>query len=149
SLSLAAYLLAMLVVFVDLVDLVVRLLVRRRNAKGPRGEGPTSVRLDVGEFTPHQMALHLRPYALVVSVHDAEDEIDDFLEAMAPYRDRLWVMDDASTDHTWFRLERSGVRCFRGAANRKKPAAIKDLVGRLPPEIATVVVLDPDVRFKD
>jgi cellulose synthase/poly-beta-1,6-N-acetylglucosamine synthase-like glycosyltransferase len=149
ALDVTGYLLASLVVFVDLIDLVVRIFVRSRNARGPQGELPTSVRLDVGEFTPRQMGLHLRPYALLVSVYNAEDEIDDFLEAMAAYRDRLWIIDDASTDQTWLRLQASGVRCFRASANRKKPAGIKDLVARLPPEIATVVVLDPDVRFLD
>jgi cellulose synthase/poly-beta-1,6-N-acetylglucosamine synthase-like glycosyltransferase len=145
ALNLVGYLLASLVVFVDLLDLVVRAFVRRRGALGR--EPSTSVPLAAGEFTPYQMRVHLQPYALLVSLHDAEDEVDDFLEALAPHRDRLWVIDDASTDGTWFRLERSGVRCFRAPTNLKKPAAIKELLGRLPPEIATVVVLDPDVRF--
>jgi cellulose synthase/poly-beta-1,6-N-acetylglucosamine synthase-like glycosyltransferase len=139
------YLIASLVVFVDLMDLAVRAFVRRRDVLGK--EPSTSIPLATGELTPYQMRLHLRPYALLVSLHDAEDEIDDFLEAMAPHRDHLWVIDDASTDGTWFRLERSGLRCFRAPTNLKKPAAIKELLGRLPPEIATVVVLDPDVRF--
>lgn len=145
GLNLLGYLLASLVVFVDLIDLVVRAFVARRD---PGGREPsTSIPLRSGGFTPFQMRLHLQPYALLVSLHNAEDEMDDFLEAMAAHRDRLWVIDDASTDHTWFRLERSGVRCFRSPVNLKKPGAIKELLSRLPPEIATVVVLDPDVRF--
>lgn len=147
ALNLVGYLLASLVVFVDLIDLVVRAFARGGDP-GAQGQS-TSVPLRTGEFTPYQMRLHLQPYALLVSLHDVEDEVDDFLEAMAAHRDRLWVIDDASTDDTWFRLERSGVRCFRSPTNLKKPGAIKELLGRLPPEIATVVVLDPDVRFRD
>src|SRR5437016_5695941 len=69
--------------------------------------------------------------------------------AFAPYRDHLWVIDDASTDDTWLRLQQSGVRCVRASTNHKKPGALKALLAHLPPEIATVVVLDPDVRILD
>jgi len=147
ALNLLAWLLASLIVFVDLLDLGLRLVMRRRHAAWPPTRPSTSLPLDVGEFNPYQMALHIRPYALLVSVHNAEDEIDDFLEAMAPLRERLWVIDDASSDGTWFRLQRSGVRCFRAPSNRKKPGAIKELLARLPEEIVSVIVLDPDVRF--
>jgi cellulose synthase/poly-beta-1,6-N-acetylglucosamine synthase-like glycosyltransferase len=141
------YVLATLVFSLDFLDLVLRAYFRRRHTRDHRS--PTSLPLGVGRFTPYQMRLHLQPYALLVSVHNAEDELDDFLEAMAPYRDRLWVIDDASTDDTWFRLRQAGVQCVRGDANRKKPAAIKELLGHLPADVATVVVLDPDVRILD
>jgi cellulose synthase/poly-beta-1,6-N-acetylglucosamine synthase-like glycosyltransferase len=149
GLGIAVYLLANLVVFTDALDLIVRAFFRRWHTRTvPRG-GPISVPLDVGTFTPYQMSLHLRPFALVVSVHNAADELDDFLEAMERYHDRLWVIDDASTDDTWFRLQQSPVRCLRASTNRRKPGAIKELLPHLPPEVATVVVLDPDVRFPD
>ena len=148
--GLSLYLLATCVFSLDFLDLVLRVYFRRRHTRPAHDEDPpTSVPLGVGRFTPYQMRLHLRPYALLVSVHNAEDELDDFLEAMAPYRDRLWVIDDASTDDTWFRLRQSGVQCVRGDANRKKPGAIKELLSHLPADIATVVVLDPDVRILD
>jgi cellulose synthase/poly-beta-1,6-N-acetylglucosamine synthase-like glycosyltransferase len=144
------YLLATFVLSLDFLDLVLRAWFRRRHTRGAQGEAsPTSVPLEVGRFTPYQMRLHLRPYALLVSVHNAEEELDDFLEAIAPYRDRLWVIDDASTDDTWFRLRQAGVQCIRGDPNRKKPGAIKELLAHLPPDVATVVVLDPDVRILD
>jgi cellulose synthase/poly-beta-1,6-N-acetylglucosamine synthase-like glycosyltransferase len=148
ALDLTGYVLASVVVFVDLWDLVVRSFRARRAARAAGGGPSTSVRLGVGEFTPYQMRLHLRPYAVVVAVHDIEDDFEDFLEVMAPHRERLWVIDDASKDGTWFRLERSGLRCVRTPVNLKKPGAIKELVSRLPGEIATVVVLDPDVGFR-
>jgi cellulose synthase/poly-beta-1,6-N-acetylglucosamine synthase-like glycosyltransferase len=107
------------------------------------------VPLEVGRFTPYQMALHQRPYALLASVHNAEDMLDDFLDGLGPHRHRLWVIDDASTDQTWFKLQQAGVHAVQGGINRKKPGAIRELLARLPPETATVVVLDPDVRFLD
>jgi cellulose synthase/poly-beta-1,6-N-acetylglucosamine synthase-like glycosyltransferase len=134
------YVLVSFLVFLDLTDVLVRLYLARRqfHANG------TSTPLRPGEFTPYQMKLHLRPYALIVSVHNAEDELETFLEAMGPYRQRLWVIDDASTDRTFLRLRQAGIHCIRGEVNRKKPGALKELLGQLPPDIQTIGILDPD-----
>jgi cellulose synthase/poly-beta-1,6-N-acetylglucosamine synthase-like glycosyltransferase len=86
----------------------------------------------------------LEPYALLVSVYNLGPATAAFVEAMRPHLARLWVIDDASTDDTADRLERAGVRCIRGEINRHKPGAIRQLLTRLPAEIRTVVVLDPD-----
>jgi len=154
--SLALYLLASLAFFVDLVDLLVRLAIHRRQmAAGGRRPtwrllaSPTSVPLREAHLTPRQKRLHVKPWALVVSVYDAEDEIDDFLDRMEPFLDRLWAVDDASTDATRLRLLDAGVRCLAGEVNRKKPGALRALLATLPPDVATVVVLDPDVRIRD
>lgn len=143
--ELLAYLVISLVVFLDLVDITIRLLVARRTARN----AATSIPLDVGEFTPRQMKLHLKPWALIVSVHNLEDDLDPFLEAMEPYREHLWVIDDASTDRTFLRLRQAGVHCVRGLVNRKKPGALKELLQHLPPEIETIGILDPDVHIVD
>ena len=128
------------IVFVDLIDALLRLQRARAH-----GADPTSIPLRVGNFTPYQVDLHLRPFALIVSVHNAEDHLDEFLEAMAPYREQLWVIDDASTDRTFVRLRQAGINAIRGDVNRKKPGALKELLKVLPPEIKTVGILDPDV----
>lgn len=145
------YLLAGFAGCIDLLDLAVRIHFRRRHTRSPDGgpPSPTSFPLDVGEFTPSQVRRHLKPFALVVSVHDAEAELDAFLEAVEPYRDRLYVIDDASSDDTFARLQREGIRCVRSAVNRKKPGALKELVAGLAADVATVVVLDPDSRILD
>lgn len=145
------YVLASLVGMIDLADIVARVLVRRRHTKLPWMDhaAPTSIPLEIGEFTPRQMRLHVRPYAIVASVHNAEEELDDFLEAIRPYRDHLWVIDDASSDETFRLLQHAGVNCRRTAVNRKKPGALRELIASLPPDIATVVVLDPDSRIRD
>jgi glycosyltransferase involved in cell wall biosynthesis len=143
--ELSVWIAVSLLVFLDLLDILVRLYAARLTASS---DG-TSIPLDVGEFTPHQMKLHLKPWALIVSVHNLEDDLDSFLESMEPYRDALWVIDDASTDGTFLRLRHAGVRCVRGTVNRKKPGALKDLLRQLPPEIATVGILDPDVHIRN
>lgn len=134
-----------LLVFLDLLDILVRLHAAKLIAS-PHG---TSITLDVGAFTPRQMKLHLQPWALIVSVHNLEEELDAFLESIEPYREHLWVIDDASTDLTYTRLRQAGIRCFRGTVNRKKPGALKELLRHLPPEIATIGILDPDVHIRN
>jgi cellulose synthase/poly-beta-1,6-N-acetylglucosamine synthase-like glycosyltransferase len=135
----------------DLADVALRLYYRAAHLSphGTRHTSPTSVPLDVGAFTPAQMRQHLKPYAIVVSVYNAEAELDDFIQSVRAYRDRLFVIDDASTDETFLQLRRAGIRCLRGAINRKKPGALRELVASLGPEITTIVVLDPDSRLLD
>lgn len=64
---------------------------------------------------------------------------------MQPFRDRLCLIDDCSTDYTSALIRQAGFRCIRGERNRKKPGAIRTLLDALPPEVETVVGLDPDV----
>ncbi len=140
---LALYALASTLVLTDTLDLFVRLFFRRVRVHSAR----VSVPLDIGHFTPYQMRLHLRPFAILVSVHNLSARAEDFVARLGRFRDRLWVIDDASTDDTLEHLARLGVRYVRGAPNRKKPGAIRQLLASLPPEIATIVVVDPDVQM--
>ena len=129
--------LANLIALLDLWDLLVRAYLRRAQARrAPRPDEPAAGSSD-----------RLRPYALLVSVHNPGAELDRFLEAMRPYRERVWIVDDASTDDTWVRLERAGVHRLRGERNRRKPGALKELLAALPPEIETILVFDPDTRI--
>src|SRR5262245_24223862 len=92
--SFALYLLANLAVFIDLFDLLVRLYLRHvQTLPGEDGRvAPTSIPLDVPEFTPYQMRLHLRPYAILLSVHNLGAELDRLLEALRHHRSRLWII---------------------------------------------------------
>jgi cellulose synthase/poly-beta-1,6-N-acetylglucosamine synthase-like glycosyltransferase len=144
------YLLATIALFVDLFDVLLRLYLRREHTVpgDPGMTSPTSVPLDIGTFTPYEARLHLRPYAIVASIHNLDRaSLNRFLDNMAPYREHLWIIDDASTDDTWERLQGAGVQCVRGLENQKKPGAIKALLTALPPSIESVVVVDPDVRI--
>jgi cellulose synthase/poly-beta-1,6-N-acetylglucosamine synthase-like glycosyltransferase len=139
-----------LTAFLDLFDCCLRLYWRR--TFGVRGEPGrytgTSIPIDAGRFTPYQKRLHMRPYALLVSVYNAKHELDEFLEAMQPFRDRLWVIEDCSTDYTSALIRQAGFRCIRGEHSRKKPGAIRTLLDALPPEVETVMVLDPDITIR-
>jgi cellulose synthase/poly-beta-1,6-N-acetylglucosamine synthase-like glycosyltransferase len=140
SFNLVIYLVATSIALMDLLDLVVRLHLGRR---------AESIALPEGDFTPRQKRVHLRPYAIVASIHNAQDNLADFMRAMAPYRERMWLIDDASSDCTALMLRQAGWRCVPGRVNRKKPGAIRALVASLPPEIETVVVIDPDITIRE
>jgi cellulose synthase/poly-beta-1,6-N-acetylglucosamine synthase-like glycosyltransferase len=143
------YLLASTAFFLDLVDLLVRLYLRREHTSRYRGvlAAPTSVPLTVGSFTPYEMKLHTRPFAIILSVYNASKDIDTFLTPMLPFREHIWVIDDGSSDDTSKIVEAAGFRCLRAPANRHKPGALKALVAELPAEIETVIVTDPDARI--
>jgi cellulose synthase/poly-beta-1,6-N-acetylglucosamine synthase-like glycosyltransferase len=149
--SLAVYLLVNFAASVDLLDFGIRAYLRQASggSRTQRWSSPTSVGLDIGDYTAYQRTVHLRPYAFVVSVYNMHDQLDDFLEAMRPYRERFWIVDDGSSDRTCERLRQAGWRCIDGGRNRKKPGALRFLLTSLPPEIETVVVLDPDFTIRD
>lgn len=146
SFNLFLYLLATATALLDMADMAMRLYLCRRQGAGLDG---TSVPLADEQFTPRQKRVHLRPYAIVASIHNAEDQLDDFMRAMAPYRDRVWLVDDASSDCTALLLRQAGWRCIAARANLKKPGAVRALVATLPPEIETVIVIDPDIVIRD
>lgn len=149
--SLALYLLANVVLFTDFFDFVLRLYLRRANGvvEASSGRLATSIALELGDDRDGQIGEQLRPFAIVVSVHNAENSIEGFLESMHAYRERCWIIDDASTDDTVQRIRHAGWRCLEGVQNRKKPGAIRRLVRALPPEIETVIVVDPDISLDD
>src|SRR5262245_34726941 len=143
------YLLAGITFFLDLIDVLVRLYLRQEHSwtSSTSKVAPTSVPLDIGEFTEYESRLHLRPYAIVASVHNAAHDLEAFVSHLDRYRRHLWIIDDASTDRTWERLESMGVHAVRGITNQKKPGALKTLLAEVPTGIETIVVLDPDSRI--
>jgi hypothetical protein len=143
------YLVANCIVFLDGADFFLRLYFQRVAKVGALHTQSISIPLDLGRFTTYQKHVHVRPYALLVSVFDLGSDLDEFVEAMRPYRDRLWIIDDASTDATFIRLQQQGFCCIQGDRNRRKPAAIKQLLQEVPKHVETIVVLDPDVLTKD
>ena len=145
------YLLASLIVFFELFDFLLRLYLRHSQTSPRTGlsVAPTSTPLDIGHFSPYQQRLHLRPYAVILSVHNLGEEVHRFIENIALYRDHLWVVDDASTDDTCRQLQRAGIRCISNLSNGLKPGAIKILLNHLPADVHTVLVLDPDTEILD
>jgi len=88
------------------------------------------------------------PFAIIASVYNLEEQLEEFLSAFAPYRERVWLISDGSTDNTLLRLRQAGWRCFDDGINRRKPAALRRLLERLPAHIETVMVIDPDIRIR-
>jgi cellulose synthase/poly-beta-1,6-N-acetylglucosamine synthase-like glycosyltransferase len=138
------YILANLVLTLDLIDLVLRAWLKRIHG---RTEPGPSIDLGLTDISNSERSMVLQPYAVVASVHNASGNLDLLLETLAPIKAFVWFIDDASNDATALRLQRQGWRCVASAVNRKKPGALLQLIKTLPSEVQTVVVLDPDVRW--
>jgi cellulose synthase/poly-beta-1,6-N-acetylglucosamine synthase-like glycosyltransferase len=149
--SFLVYGLANLIVFTDAVDFAVRLYAHRRHTAASADRGtvdygllsvdlPASARPIVGRA-------RARPYAIVASIFNLEDEIDEFMARWEPYREHVWLISDGSTDNTVRRLHQAGWRCLDEEVNRRKPGALRRLLTTLPARIETVMVTDPDLRI--
>ena len=149
--SLLIYGLASLIVFTDALDFGLRLYVHRRH---------TAADADLGRSEMSRLSIDLtaarpdgpgtvgaRPYAIVASIFNLGDQLDEFMERLQPYRDHVWLISDGSTDNTVQRLRQAGWRCMEEQVNRHKPGALRRLLTVLPARIATVMVIDPDVRI--
>jgi cellulose synthase/poly-beta-1,6-N-acetylglucosamine synthase-like glycosyltransferase len=129
------YLIATTLITFDFADAAIRAWIGRRSPPlppPPHGGWSASAGTRLG------------PYAIVVSVHDIKASADLLLDGLAPLKARTWFVDDCSTDDTDLYLRFRGWRCLSLPKNLKKPAALRELLKRLPAEIETVVVLDPD-----
>jgi cellulose synthase/poly-beta-1,6-N-acetylglucosamine synthase-like glycosyltransferase len=151
TLSVLLYGLANLIVYTDALDLLLRMHVRRRHtATASASADNRNVSIDLVGSLPGgiRRLVPLRPYAIVASVFNLTEHLDEFTEYFAAYRDRVWLISDGSTDDTVKRLLQEGWRCFDDGVNRRKPAALRQLLERLPPHIETVMVVDPDIRIR-
>lgn len=148
SFSLLVYALANLIVYTDALDFILRLHVRRRHIATAPSEENRHLSIDLALPTGARQVVPIRPYAIVASIFNLEPLLDEFMDAFAPYRDRVWLISDGSTDSTVVRLRQAGWRCFDDGVNRRKPAALRRLMERLPAHIETVMVVDPDIRIR-
>ena len=149
--SLLMFVLANLIAYLDGLDFLLRLHVHRRHTATAGGTGAgRHLSIDLAATLPHgaRRLVRVRPYAIIASIFNLEDTLDEFMEAYAPYRDRVWLISDGSTDNTVTRLQQAGWRCFDEGVNRRKPGALHRLLARLPAHIETVMVIDPDVRIR-
>ena len=151
SFSVLVYGLANLIVYTDALDFLLRLYMRRRHTATARGSGRAqglSIDLSAALSPGMRRIVPIRSYAIIASVFNLEDNLDRFAEAFAPYRERVWLISDGSTDDTVKRLRQGGWRCFDDGVNRRKPGALRRLLDTLPEYIETVLVVDPDVRIR-
>src|SRR5580704_3174872 len=142
-----AYALAAFVLSLDVFDLLLRFSrVRSLGVNAFRARPGASIHLAASAPSTN-VDITLRPYALLMSVHNLESVMDEFLARALPHRDLMWIVDDCSTDHTALRLRSAGFRCLSLLDNVKKPAALRILLTKLPTDIHTVIVMDPDCRI--
>jgi cellulose synthase/poly-beta-1,6-N-acetylglucosamine synthase-like glycosyltransferase len=149
--SILVYVLANLIVYTDAIDYALRLYMRRRHtATNREGDENRNLSINLSAAFPQgaRRVVPPAPYAIIASVFNLGDDLEAFTEAFRPYRDRVWLVSDGSTDDTVARLRQAGWRCADQSINRRKPAAIRALLERLPPHIATVLVVDPDIRIR-
>ncbi|MGQ0833752.1 MAG: glycosyltransferase [Gammaproteobacteria bacterium] len=149
--SLLMFVLANLIVYTDALDFLLRLYVHRRHTATVGGTGAgRNLSIDLAAALPAgaRRLEPIRPYAIIASIFNLEDKLEEFMEAYGPYRDRVWLISDGSTDNTVTRLRQAGWRCVDEGTNRRKPGALRLLLARLPAHIETVMVIDPDVRIR-
>lgn len=150
SFSMLVYALANLIVYTDALDFVLRLYMKRRHTATARGTGrEREISIDLTTALPAGAlpVAPVQPWAIIASVFNLEEQIEEFAAAYAPYRERMWLISDGSSDHTVLRLRQAGWRCFDDGINRRKPAALRRLLETLPEYIETVLVIDPDIRI--
>lgn len=151
--SIFFFALANLIVYTDALDFALRLYMRRRHTAAA-GAALTAVpsgnlSINLPALLPPEglRAMPALPFAIIASVFNLEDELDAFMDAFGPYRNRVWLISDGSTDNTVLRLRQAGWRCYDDGTNRRKPGALRRLLERLPDHIETVMVIDPDIRI--
>jgi cellulose synthase/poly-beta-1,6-N-acetylglucosamine synthase-like glycosyltransferase len=152
--SIFVFAVANLIVYTDALDFALRLYMRRRHTAAAGGISESSrngnLSINLAALLPpdSRRAVPASPFAIIASVFNLEDHLDEFMKAFGPYRDRVWIISDGSTDNTVLRLRQAGWRCFDDGVNRRKPGALRCLIGRLPAHIETVMVIDPDIRIR-
>ncbi len=152
--SIFVFAIANVIVYTDAIDFALRLYMRRRHTAAAAGisdgsqKGNLSINLAAILPPDTRRMVPASPFAIIASVYNLEDRVEDFMEAFAPYRDRVWLISDGSTDNTVLRLSQAGWRCFDDGVNRRKPGALRRLLQVLPAHIETVMVIDPDIRIR-
>jgi cellulose synthase/poly-beta-1,6-N-acetylglucosamine synthase-like glycosyltransferase len=152
--SIFVFAVANVIVYTDALDFALRLYMRRRPPPAAAGVTDGSqkgnISINIAAILPPD-ARHLvpaLPFAIIASVYNLEEHIEEFMAAFAPYRDRVWLISDGSTDNTVLRLTQAGWRCIDDGVNRRKPGALRRLLEHLPKHIETVMVVDPDIRIR-
>jgi cellulose synthase/poly-beta-1,6-N-acetylglucosamine synthase-like glycosyltransferase len=151
--SIFLFAVANLIVYTDAFDFALRLYMRRRHTLAAGGgysrrNGGLSINLSAILPPDARRVVQAPSFAIIASVFNLEDHLQDFMEAFGPYKHRVWLISDGSTDLTVQRLRQAGWRCFDDGVNRRKPGALRRLLACLPAQIDIVMVIDPDIRIR-
>ena len=145
---------ANLIVYTDALDFALRLYMRRRHTVAPEGASESdrsgNLSINLAAILPPgaRRLVPAAPFAIIASIFNLEDGLQEFMGALGPYKHRVWLISDGSTDNTVLRLRQAGWRCFDDGVNRRKPGALRRLLELLPKHIETVLVIDPDIRIR-
>src|ERR1700733_3623378 len=115
--SVFVFVVANLIVYTDALDFALRLYMRRRHTLAAAGghsprNGGLSINLSAILPPDARRVVQAPPFAIIASVFNLEDGLQDFMEAFGPYKHRVWLISDGSTDLTVLRLRQAGWRCF-------------------------------------
>jgi len=151
--SILVFAVANLIVYTDALDFALRLYMRRRHtlaAGGGYRRRSSGLSINLSAILPPdaRRVVQAPSFAIIASIFNLEDRLQDFMEAFEHYKHRVWLISDGSTDHTVLRLRQAGWRCFDDGVNRRKPGALRRLLARLPEQIDIVMVIDPDIRIR-
>ncbi|MBI4664950.1 MAG: glycosyltransferase family 2 protein [Nitrospinae bacterium] len=153
--TIAVYFIYNLIFVLDLWDTSLRIYWRMKHLGPGKKVGgkfmafPTSIPIELPFMPDEEKKKRLKPFVILVSVYNAEGYIREFLDKHRDYLDHMLIVDDHSTDQTYRILEEMGVRYTRNETNLKKPASIKRALKLLPPNIETVIVMDPDSHIME
>src|ERR1700689_4242682 len=98
--SILIFAVANLIVYTDAIDFALRLYMRRRHtatAREAHSYGNLSINLAAALPTGIRRVVPTSPYAIIASVFNLENDLEEFMAAYAPYRDRVWLVSDGST----------------------------------------------------
>jgi len=114
--SIFLFAVANLIVYTDALDFALRLYMRRRHTAAAGGLSESSqfgnVSINLAAILPPdaRRVVPASPFAIIASVYNLEDHIDEFTQHFGAYRDRVWLISDGSTDNTVLRLRQAGWR---------------------------------------
>lgn len=140
-----SYAVGLFIPLFDLIDLLVKVLLRRKvsHIEQNKHASPASVKMENGKAVRYS-----KPYKVLVSVRNIEGEFDVFKQNLGYFGyENMLVIDDLSTDHTVALLQKEHIPFITNELNLQKPASISRGLKHLPPEVQTVVVIDPDARL--
>lgn len=142
------FILGLYIPIIDSVDFLIRLLFRGRLRGSVNTVWPTSVQTIPPTPVVAPELRIIKPYKVLVSVHDIANEFSEFVVNMKPFGyEHVLVIDDASNDTTPLLLQQAGIPFMSNGTNRQKPGSILHGLETLAPEIETVIVMDPDARL--
>jgi len=126
---------------VDTIDMLIRMGYRHKFAR----QGKKSA---TGEMSVEAAQRMIKPYKILMSVHNLASHFGEFKANLKIFGyENVLVVDDTSTDSTAALLKQEGIPFISNKTNWQKPASILRGLRTLPPEIKTVIVIDPDAKL--